>query len=46
VSSALVGQLIGLEPLRGLRHRIWYYDVSLGELELMPGKHLLSRLAS
>jgi putative transposase len=46
LSAALVGQLIALEPLRGLRHRIWYYDVSLGELELVPGKHQLSRLAS
>jgi len=35
VSSALVGQLVEFEPLRGLRHRIWYDDVSLGELEFM-----------
>lgn len=46
VSSALIGQLVGLEPLSGLRHRVWYYDLSLGELEIMPGKRLLSRLAS
>ena len=46
ISTALAGYFVGLEPIGGLRHRAWFYDVNLGELELAPTLSVLSRLAS
>lgn len=34
VSLALVGQLVALEPIGGLRSRVWFHDIDLGEIEL------------
>jgi hypothetical protein len=46
ITSAVAGYFVGLQPLGGLRHRAWFYDVDLGEFELLPSEPLLSRLAS
>lgn len=46
MSTALAGYFVGLQPLGGLRHRAWFYDVDLGEVELAPSLRVLSRLAS
>ena len=46
LSTAVAGYFIGLEPIGGLRHRAWFYDVTLGELEMTPALPVLSRLAS
>ena len=35
VTSAVRGFDIALEPLGGVRHRAWFYDVDLGELEVV-----------
>jgi len=35
VTSAVRGFDIALEPLGGIRHRAWFYDVDLGELEVV-----------
>src|SRR5215470_709963 len=45
LSTAVAGYFVGLQPLGGLRHRAWFYDVDLGELELTPSMRVLSRLA-
>jgi putative transposase len=45
VSTAVAGQFVGLQPLGGLRYRVWFYDVDLGELEVAPSVPVLSRLA-
>jgi len=34
VSTALEGYQIGLEPLDGVTHRVWFYDNAVGEIEL------------
>jgi hypothetical protein len=34
ISGSLRGQDVGLEPLDGLRHRVWFYSLDLGELEV------------
>jgi putative transposase len=31
LSSALVGQTVGFEPLPEMRFRVWFYDICLGE---------------
>jgi putative transposase len=46
LSTALAGYYVGLQPIAGLRYRAWFYDVDLGELELVPARRVLSRLAS
>jgi len=46
ISSAVAGYFVGLQPLGGLRHKVWFYDVDLGEVELAPSLRVLSRLAS
>lgn len=47
ISTALRGYQVGLEPLRGLTYRVWFYDLALGEIEvaLAPSSQL-HRLAS
>ena len=30
------GQRVGLEPLEGLRWRLWFRDIDLGFVELLP----------
>jgi transposase InsO family protein len=34
IGRSLAGHRIGLERLGGLRHRVWFYDLDLGELEV------------
>jgi len=34
VSTALADYTVGIEPIEGLRHRVWFYDLDLGEIEL------------
>lgn len=36
VGSALRGHVVGFEPLRALRYRVWLHGVDLGEIELSP----------
>lgn len=36
VGLALRGQRVGFEPLEGLRWRLWFRDIDLGFLELLP----------
>ena len=43
---SLAGQRVGLEPLTGLRHRMWFRDLDLGELELCPSTETVSEAAS
>ena len=35
VSGALAGYDVALEPLGGVRYRVWFYNVDLGELEVL-----------
>lgn len=46
VGCALRGHLVALEPTGGLAHRIWFYDLDLGSLELCPSDDLISRAMS
>jgi hypothetical protein len=34
ISTALQGYTVALEPCRGLRHRVWFYGMQLGEVEV------------
>lgn len=34
ISQALAGYHIGLEPVAGARHRVWFYDLDLGEVDI------------
>lgn len=34
ISTALQGYQVGLQPLAGMRYRVWFYDLVLGEIEL------------
>lgn len=36
VSKSLAGYNIAIEPLGGFRHRLWFHDIDLGEIELTP----------
>lgn len=45
ISRALAGQLVGFEPLGGLRHRIWFRDLDLGELELSVPHEIVDEVA-
>jgi len=36
VGLALRGQHVGLEPLEGLRWRLWFRDIDLGTVEMLP----------
>jgi len=47
VTQSVAGYHIGLEPLGGLRHRVWFYDMDLGELEVAdPRNRTLSLVAT
>jgi hypothetical protein len=41
VGRALTGYIVALEPLAGLRHRIWFRDLDLGEIEIAPPRRLI-----
>ena len=43
ISRALTGYYVGLEHLGGLRHRIWFYELDLGEIEIaeVSDRHVL-----
>jgi putative transposase len=41
IGSALSGFTVALEPLGGLRHRIWFRDLDLGETELAPPRRII-----
>jgi transposase InsO family protein len=45
VSKALADHVVALEPLAGLRHRIWFRDLDLGEIELAPPRRLIDSVA-
>jgi transposase InsO family protein len=36
ISTGLRGHCIDLQPLDGLRWRVWFHDLDLGELEIVP----------
>lgn len=36
VGAPLRGHVVGFEPIRALRYRIWFHKVDLGEIELSP----------
>jgi transposase InsO family protein len=38
ISHALHGHLVALEPLEGLRCRVWFHDVDLGEIEVADAR--------
>lgn len=44
VSLALAGFQIGLEPLGGLKWQVWFYDLNLGCIEVVP--NTISELAA
>ncbi len=44
VGRALVGHTVALEPLAGLSHRIWFRDLDLGSIELMPPSRLVDHV--
>jgi putative transposase len=35
VSASLAGHVIGLEPIRGVQYRIWFYEMDLGTIDLL-----------
>jgi putative transposase len=41
VGSAFVGHVIALEPLGGLKHRMWFRDIDLGPVELAPPRRTI-----
>ena len=36
VSQSLAGHDVGLQPIDGLRHQLWFYDIELCTLEIVP----------
>lgn len=46
VSTAIAGHHVGLEQLEGFTSRIWFYDVDLGTLEMVPDANLLDVAAT
>jgi putative transposase len=44
VGSALTGHTVALEPLGGLRHRIWFRELDLGEIELAPPQRIIDNV--
>jgi putative transposase len=44
-SRALAGYPVALEPLGGLKHRLWFRNVNLGELELCPRNEVIDEVA-
>ena len=47
ISTALGGHQIALEPVGGVRFRVWFYDLALGEIELaLVTDEQVERLAS
>ncbi len=42
VSHSLVGHVVALQPMTGVRYRIWFYEIDLGILELTSHEVLLS----
>lgn len=46
VSTALAGHYLGLEHIKGLRHRIWFYEMQIGELEIADLRDRRLSLAS
>ena len=45
VSTALRGHFVAFEPLTGLRYRVWFHRVDLGEIELTVDTVLLAVLS-
>ena len=41
LSTALRGYQVALQPLGGLRHRVWFYGLELGDIELEPSSRVL-----
>jgi len=44
IGTGLVGYVIGLEPIDGLRFRAWFRDLDLGLVEIVPEDGNLQRL--
>ncbi len=40
-SRALAGQVVALEPLRGLSYRLWFRNLDLGEMELVAPREVI-----
>lgn len=36
ITASLAGYDVGLEPIEGLRWKVWFYRIDCGELELLP----------
>jgi len=45
VGCAFRGHVIALEPLGGLRHRMWFRDIDLGHVELAPPRRMIDSIA-
>jgi len=41
VGCAFRGQVIALEPLGGLQHRMWFREIDLGPVELAPPRRMI-----
>lgn len=44
IGSALAGYRVGLEPIEGLRHRIWFFDLELGVIDIVPDDVVLKMI--
>jgi transposase InsO family protein len=45
IGSPLAGHTVGLEPVQGLKYRIWFRGIDLGEIELAPSGRMIDQLA-
>jgi putative transposase len=46
VGSTLVRQRVGLQPLGGTMHRLWFHDLDLGTVDLPPTDGLIDEIVS
>lgn len=46
ISKSLAGYSVGLEPLGGVRYKVWFYDFDLGEVEIANVRACSVSLAS
>jgi len=45
IGVALKGHQVALEPVQGLKHRIWFMELDLGSIELAPPGRMIDQLA-
>ena len=44
VGRGMIRQDVALEPLDGMKHRVWFHSVELGELEITPGADTIAKI--